>query len=546
MGRFAGRLAIALMIVALSWQPAPAAPNPQRSALVLYTQVPGQSYGNAGRLYAMLLANLLGHFPIAVTIKDAQRYQAGEGTRADAVFFLGVVESGVRLPPALLRELAARQGPTVWFGAQYGELLDAARARGRDLGVTHLGPRGYDTPPSAQNPRPGFYDTVEYKGLRFAKYFAFDAAGAGAVGDPALGFVQVAAPARTVVEIVNGKTGKRAPYVVRNGRSWYVADLPFTYTGPRDRYLVLADLLFDMLELPPSNPNHRALVRLEDVHPLTQPQAIDRLSSYFAERKVPFSVALIPYYKDPFGKAWINRPQDVSLADARAAELVAALKRALSRGGAIVQHGTTHQFERMANPNFAISGDDFEFWDIVNMRPIAALESDKALAERLEQGRALMTRMGLAPFAFEAPHYRASPRAYRTIAKLYPATYQRVAYYSHDDGRLNDTDARAEATDGQFFPYAVRRDVYGQRVIPENLGNLQYAAPVQSADDLLRNADYAKTVRGGFASFFFHPFFLEGAEADKAMRDLDRIVTGLQQRGFRFVAAPDVARELER
>jgi uncharacterized protein YdaL len=291
---------------------------------------------------------------------------------------------------------------------------------------------------------------------------------------------------------------------------------------------------------------YRALVRLEDVHPLTQPQAIDRLSTYFAERKVPFSIALIPYFKDPFGKAWVGRPQDVSLSDARAAPLVAALMRAVERGGSIVQHGTTHQFERQANPNHAISGDDFEFWDIVNMRPIPALDTDDAIAKRLEDGRALMTRMGLAPFAFEAPHYHASPRAYRMIAKLYPATYQRVSYYSHDLGRMNKTDALAETWDGQFYPYVIDRDVYGQFVIPENLGNLQYAAPVQSVADILTNADYAKTVRGGFGSFFFHPFFLEGPEADRAMRDLDLIVTGLRQRGFTFVSARDLAREAGR
>ena len=33
----------------------------------------------------------------------------------------------------------------------------------------------------------------------------------------------------------NPKTGEQAPYVVRSGNFWYVADLPFSYIGPRDR-----------------------------------------------------------------------------------------------------------------------------------------------------------------------------------------------------------------------------------------------------------------------------------------------------------------------
>ena len=36
----------------------------------------------------------------------------------------------------------------------------------------------------------------------------------------------------------NPKTGETAPYVMRSGNFWYVADLPFSFIGPRDRYLV--------------------------------------------------------------------------------------------------------------------------------------------------------------------------------------------------------------------------------------------------------------------------------------------------------------------
>jgi uncharacterized protein YdaL len=85
------------------------------------------------------------------------------------------------------------------------------------------------------------------------------------------------------------------------------------------------------------------------------------------------------------------------------------------------------------------------------------------------------------------------------------------------------------------------RDYYGQTVIPEDLGNLQYSKPAESVEDILANADAAKVVRGGFASFFFHPFFLEGPQAGRAMHDLDRIVTGLQRRGFHFVSADKLA-----
>ena len=64
---------------------------------------------------------------------------------------------------------------------------------------------------------------------------------------------------------------------------------------------------------------------------------------------------------------------------------------------------------------------------------------------------------------------------------------------------------------GQYFPYVVR-DVYGWKVLPENLGNYQPVAynagvPVVLAGDLVRFARANRVVRDGFASFFFHPFF---------------------------------------
>ena len=48
---------------------------------------------------------------------------------------------------------------------------------------------------------------------------------------------------------------------MRSGNFWYVADMPFSYIGPRDRYLAMCDMLHDILGT--NAPTlHRALVRL--------------------------------------------------------------------------------------------------------------------------------------------------------------------------------------------------------------------------------------------------------------------------------------------
>jgi uncharacterized protein YdaL len=76
-------------------------------------------------------------------------------------------------------------------------------------------------------------------------------------------------------------------------------------------------------------------------------------------------------------------------------------------------------------------------------------------------------------------------------------------------------------------------DVYGFRVLPENIGNYQPWAentgvPIRLVEDLVANARANLVVRDGFASFFFHPFFPTSV--------LREIVRGVQGEGYTFVS----------
>jgi len=101
---------------------------------------------------------------------------------------------------------------------------------------------------------------------------------------------------------------------------------------------------------------------------------------------------------------------------------------------------------------------------------------------------------------------------------------------------------------GQFYPYPVGRDYYGQRIIPENLGNIEYDIssidPTSNynytADDLITNAKYAKAVRDGYASFFFHPFWLEPNLGTPGFEDFKKTVEGISALGFTWVAPSTV------
>ena len=103
--------------------------------------------------------------------------------------------------------------------------------------------------PTPTNPSPGFFDTVTYKS-RLVEVLRTTTPSTGAISaDPDIGVTTITDPAKaqSLVSISNPQTGEQVPYVVRGGNLWYFADLPLSFIGPRDRYLVLCDILHDIL-----------------------------------------------------------------------------------------------------------------------------------------------------------------------------------------------------------------------------------------------------------------------------------------------------------
>ena len=267
-----------------------------------------------------------------------------------------------------------------------------------------------------------------------------------------------------------------------------------------------------------------------------------QLSDYLFARSTPFSVAVIPWYRDPLGKYNGGVPQQITMQ--RAPGLRNALTYAIARGGKLVLHGYSHQYNSMLNPHTAVSGDDYEFWDIVNNRVVAE-DSVAYASKRITDGRTMMTQNGFTPFAWEPPHYQSSPRAYQAAAQVFPKTWQRAVYYTSDVPNLAVNAPNRDFAVGQFFPYIIQKDYYNQRIIPENLGNIEYDIreidPTSNFnytwEDLKLNAENAKVIRDGFASFFFHPFWLEPAINRPGLADFKKVMEAIDALGFQFVDA---------
>ncbi len=496
------------------------------AALVLYDAPAGQPYEKMGKAYAIMLSNLLGHWDAKIDAIPVQEYTTGKMENYQTIFYLGSWYDNP-LPAAFLRDVDTTSKTVVWFKYNLWQL---SRVEGFDsvkrFGFRFLFNRGLSGDPAAATP--DFFDTVNYKGQALRKYYAFDAAANSVLADPDIGYTEIVDSARvqTLATIGNRANLMEAPYAMRSGNFWYIADMPFSYIGPRDRYLVISDLLHDIIGVsPPSaSASRRALVRLEDVSALTSSSTLRRLSDWLSTRvnpataqpqPVPFSIALIPHFVDPLGVYNGGTPLDIPLN--QASTLRNDLNYALARGGRIVMHGVTHQVGTARNPWTGVSGDDYEFWDIVGNQVVPGDNLDTWRA-RLDEGLKLLSTSGYSTTIFETPHYQGSPSAYRATAEKFSKVYERAVYYTSETPQLGAGTNDRDYAVGQFFPYVIERDWYGRKVLPENLGNIEYdireidpsAVYTYAKDELIENARVLTAlVRDSIPSFFFHPFWLE-------------------------------------
>jgi uncharacterized protein YdaL len=522
-----------------------AAPAGAVNALILYDAPPSNNYTNLGLAYAIMLRNLLGHFSATVDLVPIQNYTAGKLANYKATFYLGSYYDN-SVPAAFLSDVSQTTNTVVWFKYNIWQLAWNPNYNfNTHFGFAFNGLAGMDAQPTAQNPNPGFYDTVSYKSMSMVKYYAFDATTNTISADPDLGLTSVidSTKAQSLVTISDSHNSAQTPYVMRSGNFWYVADMPFSYIGPRDRYLAICDLLHDMLGV-----NHaaskRALVRLEDVNATSETTTMKSLTDYLKSKSIPFSIATIPFYRDPLGRYNGGVSEEIHMANAT--DLKTSLNYALARGGKILMHGYTHQYDSTPNLYTAVSADDFEFWNAVNNTPV--VEDSTAWAKgRLTSGIAELKGSGYTPFAWEAPHYQSSPLSIKAVPSLFAKTYQRVVYYTSDTPNLSPGPT-ADFSTGQFYPYIINTDYYGQKVLPENLGNVEYnicsidpfSCTTYTWQDIYTNAQYATVVRDGFASFFFHPFWLESDIGTPGLADFQSLIQGISGLGYTWADASTI------
>jgi len=516
------------------------------TTLVLYD---GNAEEHSGQVYGIAAGNLATHFGEASLIPVGE-YTSDQADDFDLVIYLGS-DYTQEIPQALVDDVVGGETPVIWAGGNITELAgvddEAAEERFRSI-------YGWDPLTS------GATEDLSVTAVRYKDQYLTRETHEGEsymllpdIVDPEK--VEVLARAVCVDPPDNsGCSGfegeEEAPWAIQSGNLTYINDIPFNYMYSTSQYLVFADLLYPALG-PDIEPVQKAAVRFEDVGPEADPDDLRAVADYLSSEDVPFQIAVVPVHiakvpgSDParwYGLSLLDRPQ-----------VVEALKYMESRGGTVVQHGTTHQYGDLDNPYDGASGADYEFYEascsdneewpyeyeecvrssFVQLVGPVAEDSVAAHRERIARGREILVEAGLTePTIFETPHYAASVNAYRAMDEEYGTRYERGEYFAkvlHDE----PSDDLTSVT--QAFPYTVQ-DIYGSKVIPENLENVsiveQNGNEKRPPSTIIAGAEAHLVVRESTASFFFHPFL-----------DIDLLketVTGIKDLGYTFVPATEL------
>lgn len=313
--------------------------------------------------------------------------------------------------------------------------------------------------------------------------------------------------------VLTGWKGTYAyPLMVKNGEAAYFA--------ASDLFSPFSEFLGEGLHsfFPEQHAEgHLALIRLEDIHPQSDPRLLKEAGDFLADKGIPFVIALIPVYINPHTKEGFHlkdRP-----------ELVEVLRHLRDRGASIVLHGYMHQYRESE------TGEGFEFWDVENNSPIFSppngitplkkryefssqreyelYQNDIAdfeehyIRTRIENGIRELTELGLPPVAFEAPHYTMSQKGYQIVSEFFP--------YLLGQTQLGDRDWKQMGTS----PFISRPSfLHGMTLLPETVG---YYDPnsLTPLEDIITKARQVQFVRDGVLGMFYHPYL--GTEHLKEM-----------------------------
>ncbi len=483
-----------------------------KQVAIFYEDDPTQAW-NYGKVYAIHMRNLLGHFNTDVNIINVGNYARGILNQYDAAIYIGSIYD-YPLNDAFLEDVFADQRPFLWINYNIWKFFKRPEWNAKQ----HFGFDYFEV----QNIRP--FTNVLYKGQRL----------------PRLGTdvefnnvnLEVGSQCSELARIEVQQDGEllQKPYTIRCKNFYYMAQNPLANFFAS--YLVLADILHDLLGTQ-VQPSVRALVRFEDLLPgnVNYDVLREEVDTLY-QMGVPFAFGVIPENYDPTGVYGqpglkVDLHKDFLLQN--------LIKYMISKGGTPVMHGYTHQHDI----NSAI---DYEFWDGKNDKPFPEDSYSWAL-DRVDKGIAeFKLALRFSPIIWETPHYSASPNTYFAVASRFSVVYGRLPIFNSLE--MPNAEKSVDYSQTKYItytvPYQLFNTFYGFRILPENLGYLQrdgtpelgFPPTPQGKEDL---AKMYSVVRDGVVSFMFHHW--------QPQEDLYDTVKRIQKLGYKFVSVQDLLKD---
>jgi uncharacterized protein YdaL len=557
---------------ALPATPSPA-PHPNEAGCVQVFYDKSEEHGDLARSYALMILNLMGHFPqYQQIIGPMDRYRKGDLNKCKATFYIGLAKEAV-LPADFLADYAATSKTVVWMGSNFWQLGPEFE---KTFGYKNYEITGLDTANKTPEPdnKPSFFRDVLYKGEVFSKYNVWLKDGSGAL-DGSFEMIKLtektSSKAAVLAEVRHSFSKEVIPWALQSGRKFYIAEIPLSYFHEADRYFVFADLMFDFLEEKPRHNAKNAFIRLEDIGPMEDLKYLQEAMDIFSRHQVVPHFNLYPIFMDPLNtEPSLNGKGILRMEDATA--FSTAIQNHIKNGAVIIWHGVTHQYSNVKNPWTGASGDDYEFWDATANAPVAEDSIDFVL-NKMEDGFKSLKSQNIEPKLWVIPHYEASALDNVIFGQLFSWMVSRGVYIDNKISGLKTgfnkpigfSKAQAEETTknrkdffsgltvkanpkirfGQIFPYELYGDIYRQHVIPEDLGNVEPELTDQveftrTVDTMLNDAKRNLVLRDVWASAFYHSFLLDpkmnAANRDPSKpKDLERLITGLKALGYNFI-----------
>ena len=271
---------------------------------------------------------------------------------------------------------------------------------------------------------------------------------------------------------------------------------------------------------------------LEDIDPTYDTNTLKSVADWLYSQNVPFGFHIIPYYVDPLNANGLGT--NITLQSKPG--MISMIQYMQSKGGVMMCHGYTHQYDSTANPYNGVTGDDCEFYRItmnsdntLNFQGPVAEDSLAWAQARFSAAQQLYQNAGFAmPSLITFPSYAASAVDYNAANGFFTRASERRLYTT---GLLSGQPNNYGQVAGQYMPYTVR-DVYGMRVLADTLGGIEpqpyFSYSARLPADIIADAQRNLAVRKGWASFFYHTY--------DSISYLQQTVTGLKNLGYTFVS----------